>query len=68
MTLDVTPTGWSPAKLAAWNELMAAVEQYESFAQAVKTMGVTDPKILELGTDLGNLITGVLVPAVLATS
>lgn len=68
MTLNNTPSGWSPAKLAAWNELLAAVSQYEAYSAALTRLGVTSGPYVTAQTDVANLITKVLGPAFLATS
>ena len=68
MSLHVAPTGWTASKLAAWNELLAAVDQYETYSAALTRLGITSGPYVTAQNNLANLITQTLGPAFLAAS
>lgn len=60
--MTIPPTGWSYERLAAFRELVEAIEAYRAFAGALTELGVNDATLNARRTELGNHIKNVLGP------
>lgn len=60
--MQVPPAGWSPERLAAFQELIDAIAAYRSFRDALAELAVNDATLNTRRTELGNHIKTVLGP------
>jgi len=61
--MQYAPTGWSQARVDAFNALQDAILAYMVYDYALTKLNVTDAVLLQRRTDIGNMILNVLGPA-----
>lgn len=65
--LDTLPANWSVATLNAYNEVVDIANQLVGYRNALTVFGVpADSPYWQIATDVGNLLTEVLGPTLLA--
>lgn len=61
------PSNWSNASVQAFDALIEAINDYNLYDYAIGKLNITDAKLLQARTDLGNNILNNLGPAFRAT-
>lgn len=65
--LNYLPAGWSTSRLEAFNDAVSACLAYMLYSQALQALNVNDPILLQIKTDVGDLIKNDLGPRLRST-